>query len=67
MTRRTLSPVALSRLTWTADDRQAWRDAYRAALRADVRAWNQIGGGNNHTLAMAARDLAALGAMTCES
>ena len=32
-----LSPVALSRLTWTADDRQAWKDAYRAALWCAVR------------------------------
>ena len=29
---RALSPVALSRLTWTADDRRAWDDAYRAAI-----------------------------------
>jgi len=31
-TGRALSPVALSRLTWTAADRQAWDDAYRAAI-----------------------------------
>jgi len=36
MTRRTLSPVALSRLTWTADDRRAWDDAYRAAVRCHM-------------------------------
>ncbi len=32
-----LSPVALSRLTWTADDRRAWQDTYRAALWVSVR------------------------------
>ena len=31
--RDSLSPVALSRLTWSADDRRAWKDAYRAAIR----------------------------------
>ena len=32
-----LSPVALSRLTWSADDRQAWDDTYRACLLVAVR------------------------------
>ena len=31
-----LSPVALSRLTWTCEDRQAWKDTYRAAIRIDA-------------------------------
>ena len=31
-----LSPVALSRLTWTFEDRQAWKDTYRAAIRINA-------------------------------
>ena len=31
-----LSPVALSRLTWTFEDRRAWDDAYRAAIRINA-------------------------------
>lgn len=33
---RGLSPRALSSLTWTADDRRAWNEAYRAALVIDA-------------------------------
>lgn len=31
--RVSLSPVVLSRLTWSVEDRAAWDEAYRAALR----------------------------------
>jgi hypothetical protein len=37
-----LSPVALSRLTWTAEDRRAWDEAYRATLWIHVRREERI-------------------------
>jgi hypothetical protein len=33
---RGMSARGLSRLTWTADDRAAWNEAYRAAIRIDA-------------------------------
>lgn len=32
-----MTPAALSRLTWTEDDRRAWRAAYAHARRIDRR------------------------------
>jgi len=57
MTRRALSPVALSRLTWSASDRQAWDDAYRAARNiAEWRRWDNGGDSRDPLLAAELRD-----------